>query len=324
MPPVGAFILTHRLPCALLLLMMQTAVLWLPRLSMGIASLALVLSLLALLVHLASPALVGLVALGGGLKFALQTSVIAAVGIGILSGLDWMPAMASFALYGLIPAFTALLLVHSGGLERSARAIALAMTATAFMAIYAGAMSQGVSLQEFARQLLTPMFDALQPATGDAEVLAALQQAQEMTARILPGMVALGLWAIWWGDILIARAVAQHFGFYKGDNSSALLLRFSKALALAFVILSLIPLTGEGNWQYLSANAAIVVAGLLATQGIMVVHYGLKAKSMRFAIVLMYLMLFLWSAMILPFVIVGLLDIWFDFRRRIFPANGGQ
>jgi type III secretory pathway component EscU len=43
---------------------------------------------------------------------------------------------------------------------------------------------------------------------------------------------------------------------------------------------------------------------------------------MALVISVMYLMLFIWSVMIIPFVIIGLLDIWFDFRRKI-PAVGG-
>jgi hypothetical protein len=32
----------------------------------------------------------------------------------------------------------------------------------------------------------------------------------------------------------------------------------------------------------------------------------------------------IWSAMVLPFIIVGLLDIWFDFRRNNNSANGEE
>ncbi len=66
----------------------------------------------------------------------------------------------------------------------------------------------------------------------------------------------------------------------------------------------------------------VVLGGLLAAQGIAVGHCWLKAKGMILGIGLMYLMLFIWTAMIIPFVIIGLLDIWFDYRRKI-PAVGG-
>jgi type III secretory pathway component EscU len=43
---------------------------------------------------------------------------------------------------------------------------------------------------------------------------------------------------------------------------------------------------------------------------------------MLLSIALMYLMLIIWSILIIPFVIIGLMDIWFDYRRNM-PAVGG-
>jgi len=61
---------------------------------------------------------------------------------------------------------------------------------------------------------------------------------------------------------------------------------------------------------------------MLAMQGVAVGHSWLKAKGMMLSIAMMYLMLLIWSVMIIPFVIIGLLDIWFDYRRKM-PVVGG-
>jgi len=74
--------------------------------------------------------------------------------------------------------------------------------------------------------------------------------------------------------------------------------------------------------HYIAVNAAILIGGLLAAQGVAVGHSWLKAKGMLLSIAMMYFMLIIWSILIIPFVIIGLMDIWFDYRRNI-PAVGG-
>ena len=139
---------------------------------------------------------------------------------------------------------------------------------------------------------------------------------------VLPGLLALSLWMTWWGNTGLARHLARKFSFYQGEEASLLTLSFDKTLAYLFALLMLLMLIVSGNVLYLVNNALIVTGGLLAAQGVAVAHSWLKVKGLTFSIGLMYLMLLIWSAMIVPFVIVGLMDIWFDYRRRL-PAAGG-
>jgi hypothetical protein len=37
----------------------------------------------------------------------------------------------------------------------------------------------------------------------------------------------------------------------------------------------------------------------------------------------LYVVLLIQPVMLLPFTVTGLLDTWFDYRRRMKPANGG-
>jgi len=67
-----------------------------------------------------------------------------------------------------------------------------------------------------------------------------------------------------------------------------------------------------------------MLGGLLALQGVSVAHLWIRARGMRVTLFVMYLLLLIWSAMVLPFIIVGLLDIWFDFRRNSVSANGEE
>ncbi|HXH71842.1 MAG TPA: DUF2232 domain-containing protein [Mariprofundaceae bacterium] len=324
LPPAAAFVLTRRLPCAALLVVMLTAALWLPALLQGIPLLAMLASAVGLGLHVLSPALVALVSFGGGAMFGLNVSGIAALAVYALSGFELLPALVVLSLYGLLPILTANALRRLGGVRRSALLVAIGIGMGVLAALLAGAMSQGVDLQAFVAQQIAPLFAAAQAPQGDADTARMLADAKHLTSLVLPGIAAFGLWMAWWGDVVLARNVARRYGFYRGDVASPLGIAFGKPLAYGFLAMLLLANFAGGNGQYVGINAAIMLAGLLAVQGVAVAHSWLKARDMMLAIGLMYMMLFMWSAVIVPFVIVGLLDIWFDYRRSLNPATGGQ
>ncbi|GAV19172.1 hypothetical protein MMIC_P0101 [Mariprofundus micogutta] len=325
MPAAVAYVLSHRLPCAALMLVMMMAAVWLPVLLQGLPPfLIMLIATLGLGLHILTPALIALITFGGGLMFGIHVAALAAVGVTVLAGFAVLPGLMAFVVYGLIPIAAAATMMRNDGVKRSAQLLALLMGALVFFGLMITAMMQDLGLREFIGQMLMPMFDEVQtqmPAS-DVEARQMLEQARQTMISVLPGLLALGLWFAWWGDMVFARNIALRYNFYTGDASGLLDLRLGKAMAYAFLGLLLLTNLGAGDLSYFAANAAILSGGLLATQGVAVVHSWLKAKGLNFSIALMYLMLLIWSVMIVPFVIVGLLDIWFDYRRNI-PAAGG-
>jgi len=325
MPAAAAFILTHRLPCAALMILMLMAALWLPALLQQLpAMLVVMVTIFGLSLHILAPGLIALVTFGGGAAFAMQVAAIASLGVTALAGFALLPGLIVLAVYGLLPMLAAVAEMRADGIRRSAQYLALALGGVVLVSLIAGASVQDMGLREFVASVLAPIFDGLQTQmpTGDPDAAQMVEQARQMTIGFFPGMVALGLWFIWWGDIVLARNIAVKYGFYQGSKSNFLGLRFGKPLACVFMALLALVNLGAGDVQFVAINAAILLGGLLAMQGIAVSHCWLKAKGMMLAVNLMYLMLFIWSAMIIPFVIIGLLDIWFDYRRKI-PAVGG-
>ena len=325
MPAAATFILTHRLPCAALVILLLMAAFWLPALLQGLPDIVVILaSTFGLGLHILAPGLIALITFGGGATFAIQVVTIASLGITALAGFSLLPGLIVLTVYGLLPMLAAMAEMRTDGMRRSAQYLAFTLGGVVLISIMAGASIQNMGLHEFIASVLAPIFDGLQaqmPA-GEPEATQMVEQVRQMTVGFFPGMVALGLWFVWWGDIVFARNIAVKYGFYQGSKSDLLELRFGKSLAYVFlVLLALVNLSG-GDVQYVAINTAILLGGLLAAQGIAVGHYWLKARGMILAISLMYLILIIWTAMIIPFVIIGLLDIWFDYRRKI-PAVGG-
>ena len=320
MPPLVNFILTRRLPCAALMTVMLLGM-WFPVVIPGLHPvITLLLMTLGMALHLMTPALVALVTFGGGLRFALHVAVIASISVTALSGFSLSAGVVTLLLYGLLPILSAVVLMQVQGVRRSAQYVAIGTGIAVILGLLLAAGTQDAGLREWVNLLLEPLFADM--ASIPAEQMQAMQLFRESMVAVLPGLLALSLWMTWWGNTGLARRLAKKYGFYRGDEANFLTLSFDKTLAYLFGILILLMSIVTGNLLYLVANAAIVTGGLLAAQGVTVAHSWLKAKGLTFSIGLMYLMLLIWSAMIVPFVIVGLMDIWFDFRRRI-PAAGG-
>lgn len=321
MPPILSFFLTRRLPCAVLMTAMLLAM-WLPATVPGLPqAIAMLVMTVGMVLHMMTPALVALITFGGGFAFALHVVAIGAVAVTLMSGLSLVTGTIVFLLYGLLPIFAAMAIMQERGIRRSAQYIAAGSGIAVLAGLFLAATVQDMGLREWVNLLLEPVFMDL-PQTVPTEQLQAMQAFRESMVSMMPALLALGLWAAWWGNVALARHWAKRYDFYRGCELSILTLGFSKVLAYLFVALMIMALVVTGDLLYLVNNSAIMVGGLLAFQGIMVAHSWLKAKGLTFSIGLMYFMLLIWSVMIIPFVIVGLMDMWFDYRRKI-PAVGG-
>jgi len=322
---MAQFFLTRRLPCAGLALFMFTAVAW-SAVAGGMPLLVVILSLLGLTLHLLTPALFAVIAFGGGLTYTLQVAGIAALAVTVVTGFSLLSGMLFLLLYATLPALAATSLGRVGGLSRSAQLMAIGLFMATIVALQAGAVSEGVELRLFVEQMLTPFFDVLVGTipVGEKAALDALEQAKTMMIWALPGFLAFGLWLLWWMNVLLGRRVAVSYGFFRGDHSEMLMIRFSKAVGIALLITAALGNLSSGAVQYFSVATGIMLAGMVALQGLSVAHLWLRTRGMQMTLVIMYLLLLIWSAMIIPFIIVGLLDIWFDFRRSIVPANGEE
>ncbi len=322
--PAVQAVLTRPLACAVVVVVMMMSAAWLPALFHGLPLLGTLAAMLGIGLHVLAPAVVALVSFGGGSLFGLKVAAFSGLGVFLAGGFQWVPAIVAFVLYGLLPVLAADRMARPGGMSRSARLLAAGAGGLILGGLALAGWSAGKGPEALIEQAVGPLFEGIRlPSDAGPEAGQVLERAREMTIWILPGLLAFGIWGAWWGDVALARNIADRHGFYRGAPASALELRFGPGLAALFVAALVAANWAAGDVRYLAVNAALFLAGLLAAQGVAVAHSWLKARGMEMAVVLMYLMLLMWSAMIVPFVIVGLLDIWFDYRRNL-PAAGGQ
>jgi len=312
LPPFARWVLTRRIPCAVLATLMYGSVL---------AAAGSALSLPLLVVHLLTPTLFALIAMGGGFSFAMQVVALSGLGGTRISYGDLGPGLMLVLLYGMLPVLAASTLAKAGGVSKGALNLAIGLLAAMLAVLLTGAASQDASVMEFVRQLLAPLFAASQQEGMDAQMLTRIEQ---MTVWVFPGLTVICLWMVWWGDVMLARNIATYYNFYRGDTQPVSELRLPRSVAYGFMLLIALASFAAGTPQYLAANTGLVFAGLLSAQGLSVVHTWLHAKRLQIAAIVMYVMLLIQPVMVLPFAMIGMLDIWFDYRRNIMPADGGK
>ncbi len=310
MHPAVAWVLTRRIPCALLAALLFSSGMWAGGLTLT--------PLLAL--HLLTPALFALIAMGGGLLFGLQVALIAAALLILSARGDVAPGLMLLAMYALLPMLAARTLKGPDGLSRSAWQLAIGVGCAMLAALIAG--SQGGDPEAMVTRMLAPMLDAMarqQPL--DAEALARIRLT---SAWMFPGLTALVLWSIWWGDVVLARGIAIRHGFFRGDARPFSALRLGPPAAWVFLGLIAACLIADGTLRYLAFAAMLLAGGLITAQGLAVLHAWLRARGLPWMLAALYVVLLIQPVMLLPFTVAGLLDVWLDYRRRITPVNGGR
>lgn len=318
MPPYLQFLLTRKLPCAALAFTLFTAMFWLPGALAGVPLLAVLFSLLAVVAHFTTPALFAVIQLGGGSSFVVPVALISSVGVAAIGNFNLLLVTLFLLLYVAIPAWSVTTLRQHGGLARSGQqlAVTLFVAILCSLALGANAHNSG-SMQAYMASLLQPLFTSI--TTQSNHDTSAIQSTLALAA---PGLIAVGMWSMWWGAILAARWMANRYGFYHDSYFHWYYVRFSPRAALLMLV-ALVPANfASGDLQFAAIALSVLLAGMFAVQGTAVAHLWLKMRNMSLMLGVMYVALFFWSILIIPFVVVGLLDTWFDFRRNAIPEEG--
>ena len=321
MPKVVDLFLTNRVLCAVLAVMMLTSAYWFNMLVGNLRMVAFVFLMFGVLLHLAVPSLFALVSLGGGLKYSLQVGGIAAILLFVLSSGSLNTVLVFILLFVVLPAF-AVQVMQQKGLGHAGWILALVLFFGVAFAMMVSAGSQDV--EAFVHQQFQPVFDTMisRIPPGAKSDIIAMQGLQSMMVKVFPGFFVFGLWIIWWSDLIFARKVAQKYGFYQGEEKDVLSFSLPKTVAFVLLIFLGFANLADGNLQYLALSGVMMLAGMLAVQGVVVAHAWLKSRSMMSTILVMYVMLFFWSFVVVIFALLGLVDIWFNFRRNIVSTTG--
>lgn len=154
------------------------------------------------------------------------------------------------------------------------------------------------------------------PETTVGAMRDALQDIRILVARFWPGFAAASLLVLVWMNVWIGNRILERYGsvnFQFGDLSRWSLPEIIVWLVILGAGLALLPYPGP---QTAGINLLIFFALAYLFQGLAIVSFYLKKyRFSRFKRILLYSLIWIQTYMIIIVALVGLFDIWADFRR---------
>ncbi len=169
------------------------------------------------------------------------------------------------------------------------------------------------------QQILLSIFEPVMEANGPLADRAMVEPILADLSKIMTGIVAAGVSLNVLLCLYLARFWQAQLYNPGGFRSEFHALRLGQGLALVslgFIALSLLPL---GVVSHMAGEIVIVILSLYVIQGLALLHSIVAQRSLHFAwlVVLYLVMLFIMPHLVVLVAVMGLVDTWADFRRRL-------
>ncbi|MFP4614697.1 MAG: DUF2232 domain-containing protein [Thiohalorhabdus sp.] len=142
-------------------------------------------------------------------------------------------------------------------------------------------------------------------------------------ARFLPGVIGAGILLTWWVNSLAGLSLATRVGENPDLAASLRELRLPDATVWLVVALGVLAWAGAGSAPgYWAGNGLIVAAMLFFAQGLAVVHSARLAYGLGQGwLVAFYVFVGLFVQLTMAVALLGLADVWADFRNKLKGAG---
>ncbi|MFA9462319.1 DUF2232 domain-containing protein [Thiohalorhabdus methylotrophus] len=141
--------------------------------------------------------------------------------------------------------------------------------------------------------------------------------------RFLPGVIGAGVLITWWANLLGGLALAARIGENPDVADSLRAFRLPDASVWPMIALGVVAWLGAGGAiGYWAANGLLAVAMLFLGQGLAVVHSARLAFGWGQGwLVVFYILVGLFVQLTLAVALLGLADVWADFRNKLKGAG---
>ncbi len=138
-------------------------------------------------------------------------------------------------------------------------------------------------------------------------------------ARFFPGAVGSGILAVWGGNLLVGLYLADRVGALPNWGSALRAFRLPDALIWLAIGLGGLAWIGDGTpIGYWALSSLLVIGILYMAQGLAVIHSARLAFGVaRGWLVGFYVLFALFLQLGLAVALLGVMDIWADFRNRL-------
>lgn len=143
-------------------------------------------------------------------------------------------------------------------------------------------------------------------------------------AQFLPGIIASGVVVAWWVNLSAGLRLAATAGAMPDLAPVLRAFRLPDTAVWVAIALGLVAWLGAANAAgYWAANALVVASLLFLAQGLAVVHSARLAFGIGGGwLVVFYILLALFVQLMLAVALLGLADVWADFRNKLKTGEG--
>jgi hypothetical protein len=140
-----------------------------------------------------------------------------------------------------------------------------------------------------------------------------------LNAEVMTVSAALAFWMLYVAGLLLGYGLYKKLTVETADFGRFRDLSFGRVIALAMALASLLALVVDGAWLQ---SVAFIVFAMFWLQGLAIVHWLHAEKILPLgAVVAVYVLLPLLQVLVFSaLAIIGYMDAWFGFRRRIKKA----
>ena len=140
-----------------------------------------------------------------------------------------------------------------------------------------------------------------------------------LNAEVMTVSAALAFWMLYVAGLLLGYGLYKKLPVETADFGRFRDLSFGRVIAFAMALASLLALVVDGAWLQ---SVAFIVFAMFWLQGLAIVHWLHAEKILPLgAVVAVYVLLPLLQVLVFSaLAIIGYMDAWFDFRRRIKKA----
>lgn len=140
-----------------------------------------------------------------------------------------------------------------------------------------------------------------------------------LNAEVMTVSAALAFWMLYVAGLLLGYGLYKKLPVETADFGRFRDLSFGRVIAFAMALASLLALVVDGAWLQ---SVAFIVFAMFWLQGLAIVHWLHAEKILPLgAVVAVYVLLPLLQVLVFSaLAIIGYMDAWFEFRRRIKKA----
>ena len=140
--------------------------------------------------------------------------------------------------------------------------------------------------------------------------------------RLFPGFLGLSLAAISVSNVVVAALFIQRFWGKRAFEPSFENWKLPEALVWVVISAGALALFGQGAYQDVGLNILYIIGFFYFVQGLAIVHFLIKRMHMPWYIrwPIYILILIQWYGLLM-LALIGLADVWVDFRARLEPED---